>query len=141
MEGLFLCRCVGPTMQSGIGFDGQPLCRLARQVPTPKPSGNSNIDLQRQADYAKEVDIIDRMQKNRLIVGPIHGLMLGHDLEGIATAHQQDLDWTGTYQQLCRLPTWYMCQWLICLQQNKGWELWLTKLSFVLWNQLHMNMC
>ena len=89
---MLLCRCVDPTMQSGIGFDGQPLCRLAQQVLKPKPSGNANIDQQRQADYAKEVDIIDRMQNNRLIVGPIHGLMLSNDLEGIATVHKQDLD-------------------------------------------------
>ena len=107
-------------MQSGIGFDGQPMCRLAKQAPKPKPSGNANIDQQMQADYAKEVDIIDRMQKNRLIVGPIHGLMLSNDLEGIATAHQQDLDWTGTYQQLCRLTTWYMCQWLIDHAADQG---------------------
>ena len=50
------------TMQVELGFDGQPLSRLARQVPKPKLSGNTNVDIQRQADYAKEVDIIDRMQ-------------------------------------------------------------------------------
>ena len=107
-------------MMSGIGFDGQPLCRLAKQVPKPKPSGNTNIDQPRQADYAKEVDIIDCMQTNRLFVGPIHGPMLSNDLEGIATAHQQDLDWTGTSQQLCRLPTWYMCQRLIDHAADQG---------------------
>ena len=101
------------TMQVELGFDGQPLSRLARQVPKPKPSGIKNVDIQRQADYAKEVDIIDRMHKKCIIIGPLHGLLLSNNLEGIASAHSLDKDWSGKYQQLCRLPTWFMCQWLI----------------------------
>ena len=106
-------------MQAELGFDGTPLSRLARQVPKPKPCGNKNLDNQRQADYAKEIEIIDRMQKNRVIISPLHGLLLSNDLEGIAEAHNVDQDWSGKYQQLCRLPTWFMCQWLIDYAQEE----------------------
>ena len=105
---------------SKLGYGGTPFSKLAKLVPKPKKSGNEALDDKRNADFKYMVQIIDRMEKDNSIIQPLHGLMMSHDLEAIAAASDTRPEWTGKYQQLRRLPPWFIISWLDAQAAKEG---------------------
>ena len=95
------------------------------------------MDENNKGDWANTIAIIDRMEKQGLIIAPLHDYMIGSDLVAIATASAIDCDWSGRYQTLQRLPPWYNIHWILDHSHAQGCTGIVNKATFAALERKH----